>query len=122
MHINAVQLQKILKQRGLSLRQALQQAGVSRTAYYALLRQSDLLPTSLRKLADALSVAPDTFISTQRAPERRVHELYRDCDAILAQHPEADRQNVFHTLVLLDEPPIQRLQRSLQRGRRHIYR
>jgi hypothetical protein len=38
-------------------------------------------------------------------------------DKVLAAHPEADRDNVRHTLILLELPPFERLQRSLIRGR-----
>ncbi|HEY5296683.1 MAG TPA: hypothetical protein VIK59_02040 [Verrucomicrobiae bacterium] len=36
---------------------------------------------------------------------------------ILAAHPDADRDNIRHTLILLEQPPFERLQRSLIRGR-----
>lgn len=36
---------------------------------------------------------------------------------VLAAHPEADPDNVRHTLILLEQPPLERLQRSLIRGR-----
>ena len=36
---------------------------------------------------------------------------------VLAAYPEADRDNVRHTLILLEQPPLERLQRSLIRGR-----
>lgn len=36
---------------------------------------------------------------------------------VLAKHPEADPENVRHALILLQEPPIERLRRSLTRGR-----
>jgi hypothetical protein len=38
-------------------------------------------------------------------------------EKILATHPDADRDNVRHTLILLEQPPLERLQRSLIRGR-----
>jgi hypothetical protein len=38
-------------------------------------------------------------------------------EKILAAHPSADRDNVRHTLILLEQPPFERLQRSLIRGR-----
>ena len=37
--------------------------------------------------------------------------------AVLAVHPEADSDNVRHTLILLERPPLERLKRSLIRGR-----
>jgi len=36
---------------------------------------------------------------------------------VLAAYPDADPDNVRHTLILLDKPPLERLQRSLIRGR-----
>jgi hypothetical protein len=36
---------------------------------------------------------------------------------ILAASPHADSDNVRHTLILLEQPPLERLQRSLIRGR-----
>jgi len=36
---------------------------------------------------------------------------------VLAAHPDADPDNVRHTLILLEQPPLERLQRSLIRGR-----
>ena len=36
---------------------------------------------------------------------------------VLAAHPHADPDNVRPTLILLEQPPLERLQRSLIRGR-----
>jgi hypothetical protein len=36
--------------------------------------------------------------------------------AVLERHPGADPDNVRHTLILLEKPPIERLRRSLIRG------
>jgi hypothetical protein len=36
--------------------------------------------------------------------------------AITRRYPQADPDNVWHTLLLLDEPPFQRLQRGLRRA------
>lgn len=36
---------------------------------------------------------------------------------VLAAHPKANPDNVRHTLILLEKPPLERLQRSLIRGR-----
>jgi hypothetical protein len=36
---------------------------------------------------------------------------------VLAAHPRANPDNVRHTLILLEQPPLERLQRSLIRGR-----
>jgi hypothetical protein len=36
---------------------------------------------------------------------------------VLAANPHANPDNVRHTLILLEQPPLERLQRSLIRGR-----
>jgi hypothetical protein len=51
------------------------------------------------------------------AATREARKLMRAVDAILAEFPEADREDVKHTLVLLRMPPWERLERSLRRGR-----
>jgi hypothetical protein len=37
-------------------------------------------------------------------------------ETVMKKHPEADRDNVRHTLILLEMPPEERLARSLLRG------
>ena len=44
----------------------------------------------------------------------RLMECVRE---VLDRHPEADPDNVRHTLILLEQPPLERLRRSLIRGR-----
>lgn len=44
-------------------------------------------------------------------------DLTAKVNAVLAMHPDADPDNVRHTLILLEKPPLERLQRSLIRGR-----
>jgi hypothetical protein len=43
-------------------------------------------------------------------------KLARDVQAVLEKHPEADPDNVRHTLILLQMEPEERLARSLLRG------
>ncbi|HTR42263.1 MAG TPA: hypothetical protein VMH87_11665 [Pseudomonadales bacterium] len=51
------------------------------------------------------------------AAARWATRLSARVERVLALHPEADRDNVRHTLILLEQPPLERLQRSLIRGR-----
>ena len=60
----------------------------------------------------------------QRAPishpaqaQRWARRLTLRVGKVLAAHPHADPDNVRHTLILLEQPPLERLQRSLIRGR-----
>ena len=44
-------------------------------------------------------------------------QLMARVEAVLAANPAADPDNVRHTLILLDLPPFERLQRSILRAR-----
>jgi hypothetical protein len=44
-------------------------------------------------------------------------QLMKSVRAVLAVRPEADPDNVRHTLILLEQPPLERLRKSLTRGR-----
>ena len=59
--------------------------------------------------------------STQVRNPAQVQRWARRLDVrvgkVLAAHPHADPDNVRHTLILLEQPPLERLQRSLIRGR-----
>jgi hypothetical protein len=55
--------------------------------------------------------------SNKASAVRWAHRLSARVEKILALHPGADRDNVRHTLILLELPPLERLQRSLIRGR-----
>jgi hypothetical protein len=56
-------------------------------------------------------------MSRERAANRWAARLMKSVSAVLATHPEADPDNVRHTLILLELPPLERLRRSLIRGR-----
>jgi hypothetical protein len=59
------------------------------------------------------AVQNDADVSAQHWAEK----ICTRVDTVLKAHPEADRDNVRHTLILLEQPPLERLQRSLIRGR-----
>jgi hypothetical protein len=46
----------------------------------------------------------------------RYRQLQRKWRGILRRHPNTDPDNVWHTLILLELPPIERLRRGLIRG------
>ncbi len=54
---------------------------------------------------------------TAARARRRAGRLGRRADKVLAAHPQADPDNIRHTLILLELPPLERLQRSLTRAR-----
>jgi hypothetical protein len=53
----------------------------------------------------------------ERAAQRWAAELMNSVNVVLAASPDADPDNVRHTLILLQLPPLERLRRSLTRGR-----
>lgn len=123
MHLDANKLKKIIKISNLTLQQVLDSANISKTAYYALVRRDNLLPKSLQALANFLSVNASALLVDPARVEAKIRKVYRQVETILARHPQADRQNVLHTLLLLQEKPIDRLRRSLQRGQNlHFHR
>jgi len=57
-------------------------------------------------------------ITTATAKARRwARRLSERVERTIKAHPEADRDNIRHTLILLEQPPLERLRRSLIRGR-----
>ena len=53
----------------------------------------------------------------ERKAAQWAERLMQSVRAVLAGHPRADPDNVRHTLILLEQPPLERLRRSLTRGR-----
>jgi hypothetical protein len=58
----------------------------------------------------------------ERRAFRWAQRLNANVQAVLEAHPGADPDNVRHTLILLEKPPLERLQLSLLRGRAHANR
>jgi hypothetical protein len=56
-------------------------------------------------------------VNNMARAKRWAQRLSRKVEEVVAADPEADRDNIRHTLILLQLPPIERLQRSLIRGR-----
>ena len=56
-------------------------------------------------------------INSAAQAQRWARRLTKRVGKVLAAHPHADPDNVRHTLILLEQPPLERLQRSLIRGR-----
>src|SRR5258706_14304953 len=103
----------------MSLQTFLESAGVSRTAYYSLVRRRSILPGSVQAMAGMLGVAPSSILEEEPAAAWRAQAMIRKAGKVRTNHPDATFENVWHTLVLLDESPVERLRRSLLRGRTH---
>jgi len=68
-------------------------------------------------LGHAMPKAANISPMTANQARERALDRRRKALAICAAEPEAAFENVWHTLILLDLPPLERLNRSLQRGR-----
>jgi transcriptional regulator with XRE-family HTH domain len=125
--IDRERLKQLCDQQNISLSELLRRASVSPTAYYALARKEEILPRSIRAIAASLGVPPNEILAMAEegeSPEPRhagnpdPRELAETVERVLREAPEANRDNVWHTLLLLSEAPVSRLKRSLLRGRR----
>ena len=118
MRISSEKLKRLCRKKGLSLNQLLQEAGVSKNAYYSLARKDTVLPNSITAIAGRLGVKPSSFMDETILEEERFTSLLEELEWVLSRHKRADQENVRHTLLLLREKPIERLRRSLTRGQR----
>lgn len=111
-------VRRLAQERGLTLTEALQRAGVSRNAFYHLSRRPTVIPRSVSAMATVLGV-PVAALLDERPPStaERAHALLSEARAIHARSRGASFDNIWHTLWLLEVPPVERLRRSLTRGR-----
>jgi transcriptional regulator with XRE-family HTH domain len=117
MRIAAEKLRELCQLNGMTLSRLLENAGVSKNAYYSLARKDTVLPKSILAIANHLGVQPSAFL--EEAPEEdRWAFLLEELEWIAARNRHADRDNIRHTLLLLEDPPIERLRRALTRGQR----
>ncbi len=117
MRLDPRRIKALCRLEGLTLQGLLQEAGVSRTAYYSLVRRDSVLPQSVRALAGTLGVTPSAILDEPPAEVWRARALLRQAQRIVERNPGASFENVWHSLVLMEEPPVERLRRSLLRGR-----
>ena len=112
MRLNHQVIRELAEKRGESLKSLLERAGVSRTAYYSLLRRPNILPRTVRALAEELGRGEAALLIDSHTHPRltRAREICR-------KHPDADFDNVWHTLTLLEQSPLERLRGSLRRAR-----
>lgn len=117
MHVDLDQIKHLADRCGWTLTDLLHRAGVSRNAFYSLVRKATILPDSIESVAETLDVSAGTILVDENPQERWARRLWEEVEAVRERAPEVDTDNVRHTLILLQEPPIERLRRSLRRGR-----
>jgi transcriptional regulator with XRE-family HTH domain len=121
--LNQSRIKKLCRNKNLSLRELLYEAGVSKTAYYHLIYKDTILPKSIHALADVLGVRPSAFLDEVDPEEEKIRQIVKLTEEIVSRHSGVDRDNVRHTLLLLYEKPFERLKRGLLRGRKfNLYR
>ncbi len=117
MKIDLKQLKQSCSERGLSLSSMLEAAGVSRNAFYSLARRESVLPGSILAIAEYLQIPPSEFLIDEGSPTQQDRALLKRIEEIALRNPQADRETIRHTLILLQEEPVERLRRALQRAR-----
>lgn len=118
MRISKTKLDMLCRKNRSSLRQTLRGAGVSPNAFYSLLRKPEILPRSIALLAEHLGVAPTRFLEDEGTLAQRAIARSQEARRLCRRRSEADREDVLHTLILLEEPPIDRLRRAITRANR----
>ena len=116
MRLDADLIRQHCSRRGISLQALLDEAGVSRTAYYSLVSKDSVLPRSVRALAGTLGVRPSALLAEAGPQEWRAQAMLRKAQRIVKRNPGTSLEDVWHTLALLEEEPVDRLRRSLLRG------
>jgi len=118
MRLSGENIKKLCGARSLSLNALLKRAGVSKTAFYHLIYKDSVLPRSIDALAATLGVRSSALLEEADRKSRRALRLLEAADRIAGSDPSMDQDNVRHTLLLLEEKPIERLRRSLLRARK----
>lgn len=109
-------IKTLCRRRHTSLEALLHQAGVSRTAYYSLIRKESVIPKSIRIIARTLNVPVSRILAESAASPLNIREWKRILLRIQRRHPQCDPDTIRHTLLCLQDKPIERLKRGLIRA------
>ena len=117
MKLDAEAIRRRCAAHGVALSNVLREAGVSRTAYYSLTRRESVLPKTVLRLATVLDAPASELLDESASEEKRARRRVNAAKRIAGKSSGTSFENVWHTLALLDEPPSERLNRALRRGR-----
>jgi transcriptional regulator with XRE-family HTH domain len=117
MRLDAEAIRRRCEARGVPLSRLLRDADISRTAYYSLRRRESVLPKTVLRLATSLDAPASALLDETTSEERRARRRIDAAKRIAGESSGTSFDNVWHTLALLDEPPSERLNRALRRGR-----
>jgi len=111
-------IKNLCKKNKLKLKELLTKAEVSPTAYYSLTNKDSVLPKSIHALAETLGVNPSDLLEKENKEVAKIRRLQKRLEEIMEEHLHADRENIWHTLLLMELSPEERLERTLRRGRK----
>ena len=103
--------------RRLNVGELLREAGVSRNAFYSLARKDYVVPRSLIRIAARLDIPVSALLEETDTPVERMKSIAAESKRIARRYPGVEAENIRHTLLLLNEKPVERLRRALRRGR-----
>jgi transcriptional regulator with XRE-family HTH domain len=115
-------IESLCRDRNVRIGELLEDAGVSRNAFYSLARKRSVVPGSLIRIADHLGVPVSSLLDESLTPIARMEKLIAETERIRTKCSDCDSDNIRHTLLLLDEKPVDRLRRALRRGRYFNFR
>jgi hypothetical protein len=105
------------RRRDLNISEMLREAGVSRNAFYSLVRKDYVVPSSLILIAESLHTSVSALLEEADTPAERMKSMIAESERISKRYPGIDRDTIRHTLLLLGEKPVERLRRALRRAR-----
>lgn len=114
MRFSQYKIKKICKQRGFALTELLEQAEISRTAYYSLIRKDSVIPKSILSLAKYLGVPVSDLLHDEDLELVKYNNLLKKVKEILNENKINESDNVRHTLLSLEKKPIERLNSALR--------
>ena len=117
MRISREKVEYECRRKDLNVGELLREAGVSRNAFYSLARKDYVVPLSLIRIAEQLNISVSALLDETETPVARMRAIAAESERISKRYPGADPENIRHTLILLNEKPIERLRRALRRGR-----
>ncbi len=118
MKISLQKLGRLCAERKGSLASILDQARVSRNAFYSMARKDSVLPCSIRSIANCLKVKPSDFLEEEDPLAAKAHLLLKRVDRIALKCPDVERDTIRHMFILFDEKPVERLRRALIRAQK----
>ena len=122
MKLSLDKVSDICSEKSINTADMLREAGVSRNAFYHLARKDTVVPRSVVQIADYLGVPISDLLEESPTPGARIRDIMSETKRIQGKFRDADRDNIRHTLLLLDEKPVERLKRAIRRGRSFNFR